>query len=132
MIQYREMKVWEKAHAATLQVFRLTLKFPKAEQCGFAQLVREKAVSMTAKISEGCRWNSDPELARCFEAARVSAGTLDYLLMLSKEIGYLGEADYEALSENLLEVQKMLAVFTRKVRERIGDRKQKRSQSGIE
>jgi 23S rRNA-intervening sequence protein len=51
---FRELKVWEKAHEMVLQSYRLTETFPKHELFGMAGLIRRCSASIAANIAEGC------------------------------------------------------------------------------
>jgi four helix bundle protein len=53
MRDFRELKVWEKAHALTLDVYRTTAEFPKNEMYGLTSQVRRAAGSIGANIAEG-------------------------------------------------------------------------------
>jgi four helix bundle protein len=118
MIQYREVKAWEKAHQIALHVYEATAKFPKEERYSLTDQIRRACVSIPSNISEGCGRNTDPQLMRFFEISKGSASELDYQLFLAKELGYLPADDYDQLTTAITEVQKMLAVFIKKVRQR--------------
>jgi len=53
MRDFRELKVWEKAHRLTLQVYRITKKFPSDERFGLTVQLRRAAASVPTNISEG-------------------------------------------------------------------------------
>ncbi len=52
MRDFRELKVWEKAHRLTLQVYRITKKFPSDERFGLTVQLRRVAASVPTNISE--------------------------------------------------------------------------------
>jgi len=56
--------VWIKAHETTLEVYRLTSRFPREELYGLTSQIRRAAASNGANIAEGCGRNSDGEMAR--------------------------------------------------------------------
>jgi four helix bundle protein len=116
MKNYRELKVWEKAHALNLCVYGETKRFPSDEKHRLTDQIRRAAISIPSNIAEGCGRNSDPELVRFFTTAKGSASELDYQLMLSRDLGYLQDEAYQTLRESLEEIQKMLAAFIIKVR----------------
>lgn len=45
-----------------------------------------------------------------------SASELEYLLLLSHDLKYLGQAEYKKLSDDLTEVKRMLASFIQKLK----------------
>ena len=54
MRDFRELDVWHKAHAFTLDLYRITARFPKYELYGIASQLRRAAESVEANIAEGC------------------------------------------------------------------------------
>ena len=45
---FRDLKVWEKAHHLTLQVYKATASFPKEEMFGLTSQIRRAAASIPA------------------------------------------------------------------------------------
>jgi len=54
MRDFRDLKVWEKAHRLTLAVYKATLLFPKEELYGLTSQIRRASTSIPANIAEGC------------------------------------------------------------------------------
>jgi len=77
---FRDLKVWEKAHQLTLQVYKATAPFPKEEMYGLTSQIRRAAASIPANIAEGCGRSSDAELGRFLQIAMGSASELEYHL----------------------------------------------------
>ncbi len=66
MKDFRNLKVWEKAHALTLTIYKATEKFPKQELYALTNQIQRATVSIPTNIAEGCGKDSDPELKRYF------------------------------------------------------------------
>jgi 23S rRNA-intervening sequence protein len=75
MKDFKDLKVWEKAHMLTLQVYEVTRSFPKEEIYGLTSQLRRAAASIAANIVEGCGRRSDGEFTRFLQIARVSKRT---------------------------------------------------------
>jgi four helix bundle protein len=116
MKDYRELKVWQKAHEYTLAVYMATQDFPREEQYGLTSQLRRATVSVPSNIAEGCGRNSDVELARFLEIAYGSASESDYQLLLAKDLGYLDRELYGRLTGMAEEVRRMLNGFIQKLR----------------
>jgi four helix bundle protein len=71
---FRELKVWQKAHELTLAVYRLTGGFPRQELYGLSSQLRRAGSSIAANLAEGCGRNGDAELARFCSMAMGSEG----------------------------------------------------------
>ena len=115
MKAFRDLKVWEKAHQLTLQVYQLTSSFPKDELYGLTSQVRRAAASIPANIAEGCGRNGDAELGRFMQIAMGSASELEYHLLLARDLSFLSEEVYSRLNLEVTEVKRMLASFIKKL-----------------
>jgi four helix bundle protein len=113
---FKDLKVWDKAHKLALMVYEVTKDFPQEEIYGLISQMRRAAVSIPTNIAEGCGRNSDAELARFLEIAMGSASELQYLLLLSKELNFLNDKLYTALTSETTEIKQMLATLIKKVR----------------
>lgn len=94
MQNYKELKVWGKAHSFTLQVYECTKMFPKEEQYSLTNQLRRAAASIPANIAEGTGKSSNAELAHFLNIALGSANESEYYLILSKDLSYLKEETY--------------------------------------
>jgi four helix bundle protein len=112
---FRDLKVWEKAHQLTLDVYKATASFPKEEMYGLTSQIRRAAASIPANIAEGCGRSSDAELGRFLQIAMGSASELEYHLLLARDLLLLAETDYGQLSLKVTEVKRMLASFIQKL-----------------
>ncbi|MBU0975643.1 MAG: four helix bundle protein [Patescibacteria group bacterium] len=116
MKNFRDLKVWEKSHKLTLEVYTITTNFPKEELYGLTNQLRRASSSVPINISEGCGRSTDKDLARFLQISMGSASETEYLLLLSNQLGYLNENDYLKSTRNIQEVKKMLAKFIKKLR----------------
>jgi four helix bundle protein len=116
MKDFKELKVWEKAHALTLLVYEETRTFPKQEVYGLTSQLRRAAASVAANIVEGCGRRSDGEFTRFLQIARGSASELEYHILLARDVQLLTEAVYGNLDSKVVEVERMLTGLVKKVR----------------
>jgi four helix bundle protein len=113
---FRDLKVWEKAHSLTLEVYKSTVTFPREELYGLTSQMRRSCASIPANIAEGCGRSGDAELARFMRIAMGSASELEYHLLLARDLGFLTPSDHEQLSGNVIEVKRMLSSFVQKLK----------------
>jgi four helix bundle protein len=116
MKDFRTLKVWEKAHALTLAIYKATEGFPKQELYALTSQIQRASVSIPANIAEGCGKDSDAELKRYFLIAMGSASELEYMLLLARDLGYLPEDAFLAMTTDLVEIRKMLNAFIQKLK----------------
>ena len=115
MKDFRDLKVWEKAHALVLACYEVTKSFPRDEIFGLVSQIRRAGSSIPANIAEGCGRRGNGELHRFLQMAMGSASELEYHLLLSKDLGYLKPADHQKMQPMVEEVKRMLASLIRKV-----------------
>jgi four helix bundle protein len=117
MQNYKELKVWEKAHSFTLKVYEASQSFPKDELYSLTNQLRRAASSIPANIAEGCGKNSQSDFAHFLNIALGSANEAEYFLILSTDLNYLKVADFSKLYETINEIKAMLIALINKVRE---------------
>jgi four helix bundle protein len=115
MRDFRDLKVWHKAHQFALRVYQVTHTFPDAERFGLVSQLRRSAVSVPSNIAEGCGRSGDRELSHFLSQAAGSASEADYQLLLSRDLGYLSQTDHDELVAKVTEIGKMLNAFMQKL-----------------
>ncbi len=116
MEDFKNLKVWHKAHRLTLAIYDCTRSFPRDEIYGLTSQIRRASASIGANIAEGCGRRSDPEMRRFIQIARGSASELEYHLMLARDLRFLIQEDFAELQAQIFEVQRMLASFAQTLR----------------
>ena len=102
---FRDVIVWQKAHAFTLAVYRATDGFPKHEMFGLTAQLRRGAASVPANVVEGFRKRTQPDKLRFYNIAQGSADECLYHLILAHDLRY---ADTLSLQADLEEVSRLL------------------------
>jgi four helix bundle protein len=113
---FRDLKVWEKAHQLTLSIYRATAAFPTEEKYGLTSQLHRSATPVPTNIAEGCGRGGDQELARFLQIALGSASELEYQLLLCRDLGFLKNPVYEELEKPTVEVKRMLTSLIRKLK----------------
>ena len=116
MKDFKELKVWVKAHELTVTLYGITRKFPREEIYGLTSQLRRSAASIGANIAEGCGRRSDGGLGCFLQIARGSASETEYHLLLAKDLGFLSDVDYSSTAKRVIEVQRMLTSLAQAVR----------------
>ena len=116
MKDFRQLKVWEKAHELVLSIYKETDSFPDSERFGLISQIRRSGASVPANIAEGCGKEGDADFARFLQIAAGSASELEYHLLLSHDLGLIQKAVYEQLSNEVTEIKRMLSSLLKKLR----------------
>ena len=116
MQDFRNLKVWEKAHTLTLDVYKTSKSFRREEMYGLTSQIRRASTSIGANIAEGVCRRGDVDFARFLQIAVGSASELEYHLLLARDLELMGALDYQRLSDETVEVKRMLASLMQKLR----------------
>jgi four helix bundle protein len=89
---------------------------PKEEKFGLISQIRRASVSIESNLAEGCGRDSDKELARFIDISMGSSFELRCQLLIARDLGYLEPSKYELFDSKILEVNRMLGGFLKKLR----------------
>jgi four helix bundle protein len=115
MRDFKGLKVWQRSHQLTLDVYRATDAFPARERYGLTSQIRRASVSIPANIAEGCGRASQRDFCRFLQVSVGSANELEYHLLLASDLGILRREKHSDLSMEIREIRQMLSSLIRKV-----------------
>lgn len=116
MKDFKQLKVWDKAHQLTLAIYKTTKIFPTEERYGLTSQLRRASTSIASNIAEGCCRGGDRELAQFLQIAMGSASEVEYHLLLAHHLKYFDKQSYNQLNDTTTEVKQMLSSFIKKLR----------------
>lgn len=105
---YRDLLVWQRAMQLVQDVYRLTVKLPKAEQFGLIAQLQRSAISIPSNIAEGHARDSTRDYLRFLSITQGSLAELETQLLLAEGLGYVSEKNLEPVFVRSSEVGKML------------------------
>lgn len=121
---FKDLKVWQKAHQLVLQVYKITEGFPKSEVYGLTNQIRRAVISVASNIVEGFERKSSkdslhfyfPSEARktrfcgvgSYNMADGSLEELKYQLLVAFDLKYINDKIYKETLDLTEEVSKML------------------------
>jgi four helix bundle protein len=108
MQDYRNLKVWQKAHLLVLEIYQVTSRFPRSERFGLTAQLKRAAISVPSNIVEGSARDSAKEFLRFLRIAFGSCSEVEYQVFLAADLGYLSPRDYEKIYTQVGEVKRML------------------------
>ncbi len=121
MRDFRKLKIWQRSHNLTLDVYKTTANFPKEERYGLTSQLRRACASVPTNIAEGSAMSSDREFARYVEIAAGSASETEYLLFLARDLRIIAEESYRTLASEITQLRKMLNTFKQRLDGRSSD-----------
>lgn len=115
MQDFKRLKVWDKAHQLTLEIYAASKRFPKDELFGLTSQIRRASSSVAANIAEGSGRRSRKEFMYFLGVAIGSVSEVEYFLILAKDLTYLDQLQYQNINTLADETKRMLISFLQKV-----------------
>jgi len=115
MQSFTNLKVWQRGHQLTLDIYRLSAKFPADERFGLTSQIRRAAASIPTNVAEGSKRAHSADYARFINIAEGSGAELSYLLMLARDLGFVETQRAEACLAELDELSRMLYALRKKI-----------------
>src|SRR6202158_1041756 len=96
---FEDPTVWQEAHKLTLEVYKMTVRFPGTEKYGIVSQLRRCSSAVPANIAEGFGRATTRELLRCLQIARGELEETRYFVLLSRDLGYVTSQDCESVGQ---------------------------------
>ena len=116
MQDFTQLKVWQKSHNITINIYKLTAQMPSEEKFGLISQIRRASVSIESNLAEGCGRDSDKELARFVDISMGSSFELRCQLLIARDLGYINSKQYQTFESKIIEVNRMLGGLLKKLR----------------
>ena len=105
-MDHKDLDVWKAAIELSLQIYDLTLDFPKEEIYGLTSQLRRSGISVPSNIAEGAARNSDKEFIQFLYIALGSLAEVETQVIISAKLGYM--KDSCDLDKRMLSVKQMI------------------------
>lgn len=108
MENFKKLSVWKRGVNLVIEIYRLTSGFPQHELYGLTSQIRRSAISISSNIAEGAGRRSQKDFARFLRISYGSACELETQLIISNELGYIGDEQIVGICKEIDELQKMI------------------------
>lgn len=116
MGDFAKLHVWRKAHALAINVHSVAIRIRGSNYASLRSQMIRAAMSIPANIVEGRGQNSERNFARFLGFALNSSSELEYHLVVARDIGAITLSDFRSLTDQLIEVRKMLRGLLNRIR----------------
>jgi len=116
---FKDLIVWQKSHQLVLAIYSITKTFPKEEIFSLTNQVRRASVSIAANISEGYKKKTIPNKLNFINIAEGSLEEVKYYIILSKDLKYIDEKNYEQLYNYAEEVGRLISGYEKAISKRL-------------
>jgi hypothetical protein len=93
---FEDLTVWQEAHKLTLEVYKLTAKFPGSEKYGVVS-----------------------QLLRCLQIARGELEETRYFVLLSRDLGYVTSEDCESNAQHCNSIGRLINALGSSLKRRL-------------
>jgi four helix bundle protein len=114
MIEFTDLKVWQKARQLCVEAYRISELFPPKERFRLVDQVCRAAISVVNNISEGFGRGGGKDFQYHLRIARGSVVEVRGCAILAQDLKYISEADVRHLDALALETYKMLTALLRR------------------
>jgi len=105
---FTDLDVWKYSHELVIGIYRVTQKFPKEELFCLTNQMRRSAISITSNIAEGFGRKGYKEKINFYYISKGSLTELKNQLIISKELKYINNLEFDKLDGQLEKSKKIL------------------------
>ena len=116
---FKDLVVWQRSIALTIDVYRLTAKFPEAEKFGLTSQMRRAAVSIASNISEGYGRSTKGEYIQFVGHARGSCSELETQMVIAKALGFGAPTNLDSAENLCNDVGRLLGALMKSLRPKL-------------
>lgn len=110
---FTDLNTWKEGHKLSMGIYSITERFPKSEQFSLTDQMRRAAVSITSNIAEGFSRSTHKEKNHFYSIARGSLTEIQNQLILSRDLRYIPDSEFQKLWEQTIIVHKLLGGLMR-------------------
>jgi four helix bundle protein len=108
MGDFKKLQVWRKAHALSLNTYRIVRRIRGAEHISMRSQTIRAAMSIPTNIVEGNGYKTPRDFIRFLGYSINSATELEYHLTVARDLDLLSKSDFRGLVDQIIEVRKMI------------------------
>ncbi len=112
---FKELLVWQQAHLLTLEVYRVTQRFPQEERFALSSQLRRAVVSVESNIAEGSARNTSRDFLQFLFVARGSLAEVEVQLLIARDLGYISDEEFVQANTPRLSAMKLLQLLIKKI-----------------
>lgn len=117
---FTDLITWQKGHELVLRIYKITKTFPREETYSLVDQMRRCVISITSNIAEGFSRKSYKEKIQFYSMALGSTTELQNQILVAKDVGYITQEQFLALSDLMLEIHKLYNyLYSNKLQENI-------------
>jgi len=105
---FHDLEIWKLSHQLVLEVYKISKMFPKEENFRITSQLIRASYSIPSNIAEGMGRYTRKEFVNFLTIARGSVEECKYLILLTKDLGYISEVIFTELTLKYDSLGKMI------------------------
>lgn len=105
---FEKLQVWQLSKVLTKDIYLITKTYPDDEKFGLTSQLRRASISVCSNLAEGSSRNSYKDKARFTEIAYGSLMEILNQLILSLDLTFINQTEYEQLRIQIEEISNLL------------------------
>jgi four helix bundle protein len=105
---YKDLKVWKKSYKLSLEIYRITAKFPREEIYGLTSQIRRSVVSIPSNTAEGFGRKTTTDYIRMLYISYGSVCELETQILLAGDLDLIEKGELGSLIKDIEEIERML------------------------
>ncbi|TDX85934.1 four helix bundle protein [Epilithonimonas xixisoli] len=115
ILSFKDLIVWQKSHQFVLEIYSVTVGFPKKEIYALTSQIRRASVSIPANIAEGFKKKTLPNKINFLSHSEGSLEEVKYYLILAKDLNYISLNNFDKLTSDAEEVSKLINGYKKSI-----------------
>ena len=116
IVTFKDLIAWQKAIELCTLIYKVTESYPEKENFGLTSQLRRATVSIPSNLAEGFGRQTSPERLRFYEYSRGSTNEVETQLIISLNVGYINNEEFETIMHLLNEVHALVRGLINKTR----------------
>lgn len=108
IFSFEKLEVWKESKELVKNIYDLTSGFPNEERFGLTSQLRRASISIASNLAEGTSRTTNKDKARFTTISYSSTMEVLNQLILSKELEFISEEDYNKIREQIYKISNML------------------------
>jgi len=118
-MNYRDLDVFKKSHELVLSLYGLVKKYPREENYRLVDQIIRAGYSIPSNIAEGSNRNTTKDYINFLYMARGSLSEVQYFLLLSKDVNYISEKEFNDFDSQCNSIGKLLNALIKSLKRKL-------------
>lgn len=112
---FKHIRAWQRSHALAISIHQLARGFTRAGHAHLRSQLTRAVESIGDNIVEGCGASTNKDFAKFLDSSIKSANETEGHLLKAKDFGLISHREWQAHTNETIEVRKMTYGYRRKV-----------------